>query len=96
MVVGVLQLELQLYSPQSLKEKRSIVRSLLGRCRERFPVSCCESGLQDSWQRAELSCVTVAAGTAADVEVIFAKIEVEIERSGAAEICLRHSEILHY
>jgi len=96
MVVGVLQLELQLYSPQSLKEKRSIVRSLLGRCRERFPVSCCESGLHEAWQRSEISFATVSAESAAVIETLFARVEDEIERSGAATICLRQSEILHY
>jgi len=96
MVVGVLRLELQLFAPQSLKEKRAIVRSLLGRCRERFPVSCCESGLQDLWQRSELAFVTVDAGPASAVESLFERIEVEVERSGAAQVCQRHSELMHY
>ncbi len=96
MVVGVLRLELQLFAPQSLKEKRAIVRSLLGRCRERFPVSCCESGLQDLWQRCELAFVLVDAGPASAVESQFERIEAEVERSGAAQVCQRQSELLHY
>lgn len=96
MIVGVLRLELQLLAPQSLKEKRAIVRSLLGRCRERFPVSCCESGLQDLWQRSELAFVTVEAASSAGVEALFERIEAEVERSGAAQICQRQSELLHY
>lgn len=96
MVVGVLRLELQLLSPRSLKEKRSIVRSLLGRCRQRFPVSCCEAGLQESWQRSELAFVTVEASEASAIDALFARIEDEVERSGAAQICQRFSELLHY
>jgi len=33
MVVGVLQLEILLHAPLSLKEKRGQVKRLLGRCR---------------------------------------------------------------
>jgi len=96
MIVGVLRLELQLYAPQNLKEKRAVVRSILGRCRQRFPVSCCETGLQESWQRAELAFVTVEAQASAAVEDLFVRVEQEIERSGSAEICQRQSELLHY
>ncbi len=95
MIVGVLRLELQLYSPQSLKQKRSIVRRILGRCRERYPVSCAETGLQDLWQRAELGfCVTGSNDNS--FEAMFEKIESEIERTGLAEICARSSDFLHY
>lgn len=95
MIVGVLQLELQLYSPHSLKEKRSIVRKILGRCRERYPVSCAETGLHEPWQRAELGFCVV--GSDNDMfEALFEKIEAEIERTGLAEICARSSDFLHY
>ena len=95
MIVGVLRLELQLYSPQSLKEKRSIVRRILGRCRERFPVSAAETGLHDPWQRAEVGFTTVGSEVVS-FEELFEKIESEIERTGLAEICARSSDIFHY
>jgi uncharacterized protein YlxP (DUF503 family) len=96
MVVGVLRLELQLYSPQNIKEKRAIVKSLLGRCRERFPVSCAETGLQDTWQRAQLGFALVMSNPDAGMDAMFEKIEVEILRSSVAEICDSSREILHY
>ena len=96
MVVGVLRLELQLYSPGNLKEKRSIVKSLLGRCRERFPVSCAETELHDTWQRAGLGFAIVSSGADANLDALFEKIEAEILRSGVAEICDISREILHY
>ena len=43
----------------SLKEKRSVVRSLKDRLRRRFNVSVAETGLQDVHDRAELSLVLV-------------------------------------
>lgn len=96
MVVGVLSLELQLYSPGSLKEKRGIVRSLLGRCRERFPVSCAETGHHDTWQRAELGFAVVLSDAGAGPDALFEKIEAEILRSGSVEICDSRREVLHY
>jgi len=95
MVVAVLRVELQLYSPQSLKEKRSVVRKILGRCRERFPVSCAETGLHEPWQRAELG-FSVTGSDDVSFEALFEKIESEIERTGLAEICARSSDIFHY
>mgnify|MGYP001811920767 CR=1 FL=1 len=95
MVVAVLRVELQLYSPQSLKEKRSIVRRILGRCRERFPVSCAETGLHEPWQRAELGFCSTGSDDVS-FEALFEKIESEIERTGLAEICARSSDIFHY
>jgi uncharacterized protein YlxP (DUF503 family) len=95
MVVGILRLELLLYSPSSLKEKRGVVRSLLGRCRSRFPVSCAETGLHDLWQRAELGFAVVGQDEAA-IQAVFALIEEEIARSGDAEAGERFTEFLHY
>lgn len=45
---------------RTLKEKRSIVQSVLLRSRHRFNVACSESGLNDQPADAELAFVTVA------------------------------------
>lgn len=95
MVVGVLRLDLLLYSPNSLKEKRGIVRKILDRCRVRFPVSCAETGLQDVWQRSEVGFALVGHREE-HVRSTFESVEEEIERSGSAVIADRHLEILHY
>lgn len=95
MVVGVLRLDLQLFSPQNLKEKRSMVKRLLSRCRERFPVSCAEIGAQDLWQRSELG-FAVVEQNAATVQALFEKLEEEILRQGEVEVLDRDLELLHY
>ena len=95
MVVGVLRLDLLLFSPQNLKEKRSVVKRLLGRCRELFPVSAAETGLQELWQRTELG-FAVVVGDEPLAQGIFGRIEEEILRLGVAEINERFSEFLHY
>jgi uncharacterized protein YlxP (DUF503 family) len=63
-VVGVIAWELEIVGAQSLKEKRSVVKSLKDRLRDRFNVSVAETAHQDRWQRAELTACVVAGGRA--------------------------------
>lgn len=95
MVVGVLRVDLILYSPLSLKEKRGVIRSLLGRCRSQFPVSCAETGLHDLWQRAELGFAMVGQDEAT-IQAVFQRIDEEIARSGSAEAGAHYTEFLHF
>jgi uncharacterized protein len=52
--------DLQIYEAHSLKDKRSVVRSLKDRLRAKLNVSVAETGAQDLWQRAELTVCAVA------------------------------------
>ena len=52
--VGVLRLTLYLHENHSLKGKRSIVRTIKARIRNKFNVSIAEAGDHDMWQRAVL------------------------------------------
>jgi uncharacterized protein YlxP (DUF503 family) len=61
MVVGIIGWELEVYGCQSLKEKRSVVRSLKQRLRNRFNLSVAETGAHDLWQRAEITACTVSS-----------------------------------
>ena len=47
MIVGVLTAQLHLHGVNSLKEKRSIVKSLIGRLKSRFNISISEVNYQD-------------------------------------------------
>ena len=95
MVVGVLRLEVFLHGIGSLKEKRSVVKKILGRCRVRFPVSCAETGLHDVWQSAELGFAVVERDEAR-VHTVFLRINEEIDRIGLSETTESFSEFLHY
>lgn len=95
MVVGVLDIELHLYAPQSLKEKRGIVHSLVGRIRSRHPVSCAETGHQDLWQKARIGIVMVGIAEKS-ISPVLERIENEILRSAEVEIIRRELEFLHY
>lgn len=59
MFVFCLELELSLPA-HSLKEKRGIVKSILGRARNRFNVACAEVDRQDNCGVAVLGFVTVS------------------------------------
>ena len=48
MLIGVLEAHLNLSGVTSLKAKRSIIKSLMGRIKSRFNVSISEVDLQDS------------------------------------------------
>ncbi len=64
MIVGIVTTEISLPESHSLKDKRSVLRSLKDRSRQRMNISVAEVGRQDEWRFAELAFVTVAAETA--------------------------------
>jgi uncharacterized protein YlxP (DUF503 family) len=60
MVVGLAVWELQLLGCNSLKEKRSVLKSMKDRLHNQFNVSVAETAYQDAHQRAELSACVVS------------------------------------
>jgi len=95
MVVGVLRVSLHLEAAQSLKEKRSTVKRLIARCRNRYPVSAAEVGDQDLWRSALLGFVMVSSSEAL-IAAQLSRIEDEIEASGLAEIVSVDVEFIHF
>jgi uncharacterized protein YlxP (DUF503 family) len=61
MVIGLLTARLSIPEARSLKDKRSVIRSLRDRIRNKMNVSVAETGSQDVWKSAEMAFVTVAA-----------------------------------
>jgi uncharacterized protein YlxP (DUF503 family) len=59
LVVGTLKLSLYIHDNQSLKEKRSTVKSVIAKVQKRFNVSISEVGSNDKWQMVELGISTV-------------------------------------
>ncbi len=60
MIIGVRSWELMVLAAQSLKQKRSVIKSLKDRLHNEFNVSVAETGHQDVWQRAEVTACVVA------------------------------------
>ena len=95
MVIGVLQLDLRLYGPQSLKQKRGVIQKLLARCRNRFPASCSEVGHQDLWQRTLFGFAVVSSSEQV-LAPILSRIEDEILASGEVDLINAVTEFIHY
>jgi len=64
MILGVLRVELHVPSAQSLKDKRSVVKSVKDQLRGRFNVAVAELEANEKWQRASVGIVTVGADQA--------------------------------
>jgi len=60
MHVGVLVIEIMVYSSSSLKEKRFVLNSIRDRVRKKFNVSISEIGYQDKWQRSQIGIATLS------------------------------------
>jgi uncharacterized protein YlxP (DUF503 family) len=95
MVVGVLRLDLLVHGSQGLKDKRAVVKSILGRCRARFPVSCAETDHQNLWQRAGLG-FAILENSEDSAHQVLQKVIEEVERIGLAEIVGQDIELIHY
>ncbi len=59
MVIGAMTIELFIHENQSLKGKRKVVKSMIGKVKSRFNVAIAEVGYNDKWQRIELGISTV-------------------------------------
>jgi uncharacterized protein YlxP (DUF503 family) len=59
MVLGLLQVEVHLPKAQSLKDKRSVLKSLRDQLRGRFNVAVAELDANELWQRATVGVSTL-------------------------------------
>jgi hypothetical protein len=59
-VIGVRSFELHLAAAHSLKDKRSVIKSLKDRLHNEFNVSVAETARHDAWQMAELTVCLVS------------------------------------
>ncbi len=64
MVIGSCTIELYLPAVHSLKEKRSVLKSMMSRIRREFNVSIAEVDHQDVWHSALIGVVTVSNDSA--------------------------------
>ena len=62
MVVGLLQIEVHVPNAHSLKDKRSVLKSLRDQLRGHFNVSVAEVDANDTWQRATVGVSAVGEG----------------------------------
>jgi uncharacterized protein len=82
---GIVRIELHLPGSQSLKDKRSIVRGLKDRIRERVHAAVAEVDHQDLWQRAALG-VAVVSGESHQVTEMLDSVRRLVEGTFGAEL----------
>lgn len=59
-MIGFVRCECSIYDSQSLKEKRSVIKSITARLKQRLNVSVAELNYQDLWQRTMIGVAVVA------------------------------------
>lgn len=95
MTVGVLRLTLYLPENHSLKGKRSVLRTIKARIRNKFNVSIAEAGDHDLWQRALLGISQVGTDEAF-VDKALREVVRSIDDMQIAELGEEELEFLHY
>jgi len=85
MFVGIVRIELHLPAAQSLKDKRSIVRGLKDRIRERVHAAVAEVDHQDLWQRCALG-VAVVSGESHQVDELLQAVRGLVNNTYGAEL----------
>ena len=85
MVIASAVWDLNLPGCSSLKEKRSILRSLKDRLRNKFNVSVAETAFQGVHKRAQLA-IALVASDGRYAESVLDKLDSFVERNGGAVI----------
>ena len=95
MTVGVLRLTIYLPENHSLKGKRSVLRTIKARIRNKFNVSIAEAGDHDMWQRAMLGISQVGTDEPF-VDAALREVVKTIDDMQIAELGEEQLEFLHY
>jgi len=93
--VGVLRLTIYLPENHSLKGKRSVLRTIKARVRNKFNVSIAEAGDHDLWQRAMIG-VSQVGTDQAFVDAALREVVRSIDDMQIAELGEEQLEFLHY
>ncbi|MGO3751531.1 MAG: DUF503 domain-containing protein [Peptoniphilaceae bacterium] len=70
MIISTCEIKLRLFSPNSLKEKRRILKSLIERLKNKFNISISEVGDNDIWQASTIGIAIVSNDSAFSDEII--------------------------
>lgn len=80
-----MELQFALYGAHSLKDKRSVVKRIIGRCKNEFNIAIAEVEELDSLDRATIGVVTVG-NDRRYIESVLTHIENFVEKLGVAEL----------
>lgn len=90
--IAICLLEIHIPEANSLKQKRSVLQSLIKRIRNQYNVSVSEVGSQDLWQRSEIGLAAVCH-TGSGADAITRRLISFIEEDGRVNIISVKQEI---
>ncbi|NOX98108.1 MAG: DUF503 domain-containing protein [Nitrospirae bacterium] len=93
MVIGILNIDLNIPGTDSLKGKRRVLKSLKDKVRGKFNISIAEVGNKDLWQRANLG-IAVVSDDQKQANRILSKVIELIELSNDTELLDYELELL--
>jgi len=95
MVVGVGLITFIVHNSSSLKAKRQVVKSILGKVRSKFDISIAEVDDQDKWQRCTLG-FAVVTNDSGHAHKMLETVNGYVEGLHLAEVIDCRIEIVHY
>lgn len=60
MIIGICTCEIYIFNANSLKSKRSVVKSIIEKSKNRFNISIAEVGENDKWQKSIIAFSTIS------------------------------------
>lgn len=75
MVVGVCQVTIRIYESNSLKDKRKVVKSIIGRIKSRFNVSIAQIDSNNNWKMANIGFATITNDSLLSNQILWRVIE---------------------
>ena len=94
MNVGVAKVSLRLPENMSLKGKRQVIKSIIGRVRGKFEVAVAEVDDNDAWQRATIGICTISNNKRHSNEVLSKVVDFIVKGNFDAEILDYSIEII--
>ena len=94
MVIGTLKIELHLHDNRSLKGKRKVVKSIVGKVKNKFNVTIAEIGSNDKWQKIELG-VGIVGNDRRHIDSSLNNVLAFVESMYLAEIVDSRTEIFN-
>ncbi|MBN1906498.1 MAG: DUF503 domain-containing protein [Deltaproteobacteria bacterium] len=94
MVIGAMSIELFIHENNSLKGKRRIVKSIIGKVKSRFNLAIAEVEYNDKWQRIGLG-ISAVGNDRGHIDSVLATVLTFIESLYLAEIIDSRIEIIN-
>lgn len=60
MIIGICTCEIYIFNANSLKSKRSVIKSMIEKSKNRFNISIAEVGENDKWQKSIIAFSTIS------------------------------------